>query len=230
MGNDPVNRPKVLFRLKEVKKHYRMGEETVKALDKISLEIERKKFIMLFGPSGSGKSTLLHVLGGLDSPTSGTVFFNGKDISTFTQDQKAGFRKKNIGFVFQFFNLIPTLNALENVLVSRMFERDVSDIYARKLLIQVGLEKRLFHLPHQLSGGERQRVALARSLVNNPEVILADEPTGNLDQKATREVMDILERFNAKGKTIVVVTHDRGLLHYGDVVVNISDGKIVSGS
>ncbi len=208
-------------------KRYEIGEDKVIALNKVNLEIEHKGFLFLFGPSGSGKSTLLHILGGLDTPTSGEVIFEGKDIAKFSQKQKAGFRKKNIGFVFQFFNLIPSLTALENVLVSRMFEKEVSDVYARQLLDEVGLGGRIKHLPHQLSGGERQRVAIARALVNNPEVLLADEPTGNLDRKATYEVMELFKKFNQKGKTIIVVTHDNSLLDYGNVVVNISDGRIV---
>lgn len=197
------------------------------ALDNVNLEITHDRFLFLFGPSGSGKSTLLHVLGGLDTPTSGAVMFEGKNIATYSQKQKAVFRKKNIGFVFQFFNLIPSLTALENVLVSRMFEKDISDVYARQLLAEVGLEDRIKHLPHQLSGGERQRVAIARALVNNPEVLLADEPTGNLDRKATDEVMEIFKIFNQKGKTIIVVTHDEELLDHGNAVVKISDGRIV---
>ncbi|MDP6155519.1 MAG: ABC transporter ATP-binding protein [Candidatus Thermoplasmatota archaeon] len=221
-----VNKKK-LYRLVTVSKRYEIGEDKVIALNKVNLEIEHKGFLFLFGPSGSGKSTLLHILGGLDTPTSGEVIFEGKDIAKFSQKQKAGFRKKNIGFVFQFFNLIPSLTALENVLVSRMFEKEVSDVYARQLLDEVGLGGRIKHLPHQLSGGERQRVAIARALVNNPEVLLADEPTGNLDRKATYEVMELFKKFNQKGKTIIVVTHDNSLLDYGNVVVNISDGRIV---
>ena len=221
-----VNKKK-LYRLVTVSKRYEIGEDKVIALNKVNLEIEHKGFLFLFGPSGSGKSTLLHILGGLDTPTSGEVIFEGKDIAKFSQKQKAGFRKKNIGFVFQFFNLIPSLTALENVLVSRMFEKEVSDVYARQLLDEVGLGDRIKHLPHQLSGGERQRVAIARALVNNPEVLLADEPTGNLDRKATYEVMELFKKFNQKGKTIIVVTHDNSLLDYGNVVVNISDGRIV---
>lgn len=222
-----IKEKKKLYRLVNVSKRYDMGEGEVIALDKVNLEIDHKKFLFLFGPSGSGKSTLLHILGGLDTPTSGEVMFESKNIATHSQKQKAIFRKKNIGFVFQFFNLIPSLTALENVLVSRMFEKDVSDVYARQLLEEVGLGDRMQHLPHQLSGGERQRVAIARALVNNPEVLLADEPTGNLDQKASEEVMELFKKFNKKGKTIIVVTHDRNLLDYGNMVVKISDGRIV---
>ncbi len=216
-----------LYRLAKVCKHYSMGDAKVKALSGVNLEIRKGDFLMIFGPSGCGKSTLLHILGGLDSPTSGKVLFKGTDISSYSSNQKADFRKKKMGFVFQFFNLIGTLTSLENVVVSRMFDKDVSDVYARKLLSEVGLEDRRGHLPHQLSGGERQRVAIARALVNNPEVILADEPTGNLDQKATREAMAIFKSFNKKGKTIIVVTHDRELLSYGSRIVKISDGTIV---
>lgn len=227
MSAETAKKGTPLYRLAKVDKHYSMGETKVKALSGVNLEIKKGDFLMIFGPSGCGKSTLLHILGGLDSPTSGKVLFKGTDISSYSGDQKADFRKKKIGFVFQFFNLIGTLTSLENVLVSRMFDRDVSDVYARKLLSEVGLEDRRDHLPHQLSGGERQRVAIARALVNNPEVILADEPTGNLDQKATREAMAIFKAFNKKGKTIIVVTHDRELLSYGSRVIKISDGKIV---
>jgi len=227
MAEGTIKEKKKLYRLVNVSKRYDMGDGEVVALDKVSLEIDNKKFLFLFGPSGSGKSTLLHILGGLDTPTSGEVLFEGRDTANFTQKQKAVFRKKNIGFVFQFFNLIPSLTAIENVLVSRMFEKDVSDVYARQLLNEVGLGDRIKHLPHQLSGGERQRVAIARALVNNPEVLLADEPTGNLDRKATEEVMEIFKKFNQKGKTIIVVTHDSSLLDYGNVVVKISDGRIV---
>jgi len=227
MAEGTIKEKKKLYRLLNVSKRYDMGENKVVALDKVSLEIDYKDFLFLFGPSGSGKSTLLHILGGLDTPTSGEVLFESKNIAAYSQKQKAVFRKKNIGFVFQFFNLIPSLTALENVLVSRMFDKDVSDIYARQLLEEVGLGDRMQHLPHQLSGGERQRVAIARALVNNPEVLLADEPTGNLDRKATKEVMELFKTFNRKGKAIIVVTHDSRLLDHGNVVVKISDGRIV---
>ena len=217
---------KALYRLEGVKRHYRMGEETVRALDDISLTINAGEFLAVFGPSGSGKSTLLHLMGGLDRPTDGKIYFKGEDISDYSGERMARFRKKSVGFVFQFFNLIPTLTSLENVLVSRMFDRDVSDGYARKLLDEVGLGTRTDHLPHQLSGGERQRVAIARALVNNPDVILADEPTGNLDGKASHTVMKLFKKYNFKGKTVVLVTHDRELLAHSNRVIRIADGKI----
>ncbi len=225
-GKKPVKNIS-LYRLKNIGKHYRMGDTVVKALDGVSVRIGSGEFLSIFGPSGSGKSTLLHILGGLDRPTDGKVYFKGEDISAYSGDRMAHFRKKRVGFIFQFFNLIPTLTSLENVLVSRMFDSEVSDGYARQLLSEVGLNKRIKHLPHQLSGGERQRVAIARALVNNPDVILADEPTGNLDSRSTREVMDLLGKFNRKGKTVVLVTHDQALMSYVKRVIRIDDGKVV---
>ncbi len=218
-----------IIRLDDVWKIYQMGRMQVEALRGLSLEILPDEFVVITGPSGSGKSTLMNLVGCLDIPSKGRVFLRGEDISRLSESELAQIRGRIIGFVFQTFNLIPSLTALENVILPMTFQgiqRYEREERAKKLLDMVGLEKRRHHKPAELSGGQQQRVAIARSLANDPEVILADEPTGNLDSKTGKEVMDMLSRLNKDGKTIVLVTHDINLLRYGDRILHIMDGRI----
>ncbi|HDN83359.1 MAG TPA: ABC transporter ATP-binding protein [Candidatus Altiarchaeales archaeon] len=218
-----------VIRLENVWKIYKMGAENIYALKGISLSISKQEFVVIMGPSGSGKSTLMHIIGCLDVPTKGEVFLDGKNISQLSENELAMIRGKKIGFVFQTFNLMPSLTALENVMLPMMFQ-DIDKIErekrAYKLLEMVGLADRVQHKPSQLSGGQQQRVAIARALANDPDIILADEPTGNLDSKAGEEVMSLLSKLKAKGKTIVVVTHNPELSVYADKLIHIKDGKI----
>jgi putative ABC transport system ATP-binding protein len=223
---------KPIIRLKDVKKMYQMEEVKVYALRSIDLEINKHEFVAIAGPSGSGKSTLLHMIGCLDRPSSGKIFLNGTDISELNDSELARLRGKEIGFVFQTFNLYPTLTALENVELPMMIiEKD--EKYMRKraldLLKDVGLVERADHLPSQLSGGERQRVAIARALSTEPALILADEPTGNLDSKTGGEIIDMLVDINERlGTTVVLITHDIHIAQHADRIIQIKDGEIVS--
>lgn len=215
-----------LIELKNVWKEYENGK--VKALQGINLKIEKGESVAILGPSGSGKSTLMHIMGCLDSPTKGKVYLKGKDVSKLNSNQLAKIRSKTIGFVFQFFYLVPFFTALENVMLPMIFTGKSNRKRAEELLKMVGLEKRIKHYPNQLSGGERQRIAIARALANNPEIILADEPTGNLDSKAGKEVIDILLSLNKKhGKTVIMVTHDKALAKKMKRIIYIKDGKII---
>lgn len=219
-----------IIRLEEIQKIYQMEDVKVQALQNVNLEISKDDFVAIMGPSGSGKSTLLHMIGCLDRPSSGKVFLNGTDISSLNDPELARLRGKEIGFVFQTFNLYPTLNALENVELPMMIvERNKKERKGRalELLKMVGLEGRAEHLPSQLSGGERQRVAIARALANDPELVLADEPTGNLDSKSGEEVMKILIKLNGSGKTVVVITHDQNIASHAKKIVKIKDGEII---
>lgn len=216
--------------LKEVIKEYQMGESIVKALDGVDLEIEQGDFAAIMGPSGSGKSTLMNMVGALDTPTTGTVNFDQDDISKLSQNQLAVLRGEKVGFIFQEFNLIPTMTAEENVELP-MLLRGKSKKARRKrsseLLEEVGLGNRKKHYPNELSGGQRQRVSIARALANNPKVVLADEPTGNLDSETGENVLELLQRLNEEeGKTIIMVTHDEHDASYADYIINIKDGKI----
>ncbi len=219
-----------IIELKDVVKEYRLGKTIVRALQGVSLEIKRGDFAIVAGPSGSGKSTLLHIMGALDRPTSGKVFIAGKDISLLDDWGLAMLRRKTVGFVFQTFNLVPTLNALENVMLP-LEPTSIDDIEkikrAKELLKLVGLEHRMLHKPMELSGGERQRVAIARALINNPEIVLADEPTGNLDTKTGLQIVEAMRKLNIEEKkTFVVVTHDLSLLKYGNKHIYLRDGLI----
>jgi len=209
---------------------YLLGKVVVPALRGVNLKIKRGEFAVIMGPSGSGKSTLLNLLGGLQKPTGGRVLINGVDLSTLNENQLAIFRRKNVGFVFQAYNLIPTLTAIENVELPMIFYNippNERKRRAEKLLHSLGLGDRLHHRPSELSGGEQQRVSIARALANNPEIILADEPTGNLDTKTGRRIMDEIVKVNRDfGKTIVMVTHDPEVAHFGDRIIHIRDGKI----
>jgi putative ABC transport system ATP-binding protein len=220
-----------VVKLKNVDKVYRMEEVEVYALRGINIEIRRGEYTAVIGPSGSGKSTLLHIMGCLDRPTSGKVFLDGVDVSKLNDFELARLRGKKIGFVFQFFNLYPTLTALENVELPMVIaETDKKERRKRalKLLKAVGMEKRVNHLPSQLSGGERQRVAIARALANNPSLILADEPTGNLDSKSGEEILLLLKKLQEKeNKTVVIVTHNQRVVKYAERIIYLRDGKIL---
>ncbi|MEM5879140.1 MAG: ABC transporter ATP-binding protein [Candidatus Aenigmatarchaeota archaeon] len=223
---------KPVVELRKVSKVYKMDEVEVTALKDLDLKIMEKEFAAIIGPSGSGKSTLLHLIGLLDKPTSGKIFLDGVDTSKLKDKQLARLRGRKIGFVFQFFNLYPTLTALENVELPMMIaEKDKreSEKRAIELLKKVGLEKRANHLPSQLSGGERQRVAIARALANDPALILADEPTGNLDSKSGEEVMKIFNKLQEEGKTIVMVTHEMNIARYAERIIYLRDGRIIKG-
>jgi putative ABC transport system ATP-binding protein len=220
----------VVIKLKDVGKVYQMDEVKVQALKKIDLEVNKNEFLAIMGPSGSGKSTLLHMIGCLDRPSYGKVFLNGVDISKLNDSKLARLRGKEIGFIFQTFNLYPTLNALENVELPMMIiEKNKKERKQRalELLKMVGLEGRAEHLPSQLSGGERQRVAIARSLANDPQIILADEPTGNLDSKSGDGIMKTFVKLNESGKTVVVITHDQNIASHAKKIVKIKDGEII---
>jgi putative ABC transport system ATP-binding protein len=221
---------KSIITLKNVEKTYLMDEVRVQALRNVDLDVREKDFVAIMGPSGSGKSTMLHLIGCLDRPTSGKVFLNGTDISKLNDSELARLRGREIGFVFQTFNLYPTLTALENVELPMMIiEKKKKERLERalNLLEIVGLEGRINHLPSQLSGGERQRVAIARALSNDPKLILADEPTGNLDSKSGDEIMKIFVDLNKNGKTVVVITHDQTIASHAKEIVRIKDGEII---
>ena len=219
-----------LIEAQDIVKHYVMGEVTVEALRGVSLKIEPRDFVVIVGPSGSGKSTLMHILGALDHPTRGKVLIDDMDISGLDDWHLAMIRRNKIGFIFQQFNLIPTLSALENVVIPTEpmdIDKEEAENRAVKLLGDVGLSDRMFHKPNELSGGQRQRVSIARSLINNPEMIFADEPTGNLDSKTGAHIIKIMRELNLKqGKTFVIVTHDESLLGYATKKIFIKDGKI----
>jgi putative ABC transport system ATP-binding protein len=219
-----------IIRLENVWKVYQLGKVELTALKGISLDINRGDFATIMGPSGSGKSTLLNMIGALDFPTRGKVFLRGKDITSLSENQLSQLRGKTIGFVFQEFNLLPNLDVLENITLPMVFQGVGSEerkAKAERLALAVGLKERILHQPSELSGGERQRVAIARAFVNDPEMVIADEPTGNLDSITGKKVMEILTDFHKKeGKTVVVVTHDPNIASYSEKIVNIKDGQI----
>lgn len=223
----------MLLKLHNVSKIYRPDTHPIQALKKVNLEIDKGEFVAIMGPSGSGKSTLMHIAGCLDVPTSGKVLLEGKDVSKLSEEELAQIRNKKVGFVFQTFNLIPRTTALDNVMLPLLygkFSHKQMKKAAIKALQDVSLGERINHFPNQLSGGEQQRVAIARALVNNPSIILADEPTGNLDTKAGEEIMKILEKLNNEGRTIVVVTHESHIAKFTKRIVKIKDGKIINES
>ena len=218
-----------LISLSSIKRHYDVGGELVKALDGVDVSIEGNEYISIMGPSGSGKSTLMNIIGCLDTPTSGMYQFEGELVHEMDDDQLASIRNRKIGFVFQTFNLLPKATALRNVEVPLIYSNiPKADRLkmARNSLVSVGLEDRLDHKPNELSGGQRQRVAIARALVNNPSIILADEPTGNLDSKSGIEIMKILHELYAKGNTIILVTHEYEIAMHANRIITIFDGKI----
>lgn len=220
-----------LISIKDMCKVYNPGENEVWALNHVNLEIGQGELVAIIGQSGSGKSTLMNMLGCLDVPTSGTYYLNGVNVATLTDNQLSDIRNKEIGFIFQGFNLIPGLNAIENVEVP-LFYRGVSKREQRELavaaLTQVGLSHRLTHRPSQMSGGQQQRVAIARAIAAAPPVILADEPTGNLDTGATKEILQILKDLNVGGRTVILITHDNEIAAQAKRVIRISDGKVES--
>ena len=218
-----------IIHLEDIRKSYFMGKQAISVLKGISLEIQKNEYVALMGPSGSGKSTLMNILGCLDSPTAGTYILNGHDVSTMVDDALADIRNKEIGFVFQQFNLLPRLTALENValpLVYAGMTRKLRTEVAMEVVKKVGLEDRSHHKPNELSGGQCQRVAIARALVNNPSLILADEPTGNLDSKTSVEIMEIFNKIHDGGNTVVLVTHEEDIANYARRVVRLRDGVI----
>ena len=218
-----------MIKLEHIFKIYEMGENKVYALDDVSLHVAAHEFVSIIGPSGSGKSTLMNMLGCLDVPTQGRYFLDGTDISKKTDDELAEIRNKKIGFVFQGFNLLPKLTAVENVelplIYSNVSAKERHE-KAKEALAKVGLEGRIDHKPTELSGGQQQRVAIARTLITDPPIILADEPTGNLDSKSGKEVMEIFKNLNANGNTIILITHDSGVAAQAKRVVRIQDGKL----
>lgn len=222
-----MNNP--IIQIIDIKKHYSIGNQIVKALNGVNIEIQKNEFVALMGPSGSGKSTLMNIIGCLDSPTSGSYILNNKNVSRMEDDELAGIRNKEIGFVFQTFNLLPRYSALENValpLVYAGMSKEKRNIRAKEVLDQVGLSDRMDHKPNELSGGQRQRVAVARALVNNPSIILADEPTGNLDTKTSYEIMALLDEIHRNGNTIVLVTHEEDIAKHAKRIIRLRDGVI----
>ena len=223
----------IAIEARDLARHYTMGQTVVRALDRVSFGVTRGEFVGLLGTSGSGKSTLLNLIAGLDRPTSGTLTVFGHDLAGMTRDQLSVHRRSNVGMIFQAFNLISTMTALENVALAMMFAgvpRAARDRRAHELLGQVGLGDRAAHRPRELSGGEQQRVSMARALANNPEILLADEPTGNLDSKTAREILDLLRALNESGKrTIILVTHDAVLAaRCVNRSVTLVDGQVVA--
>ncbi len=222
-----------IIKISGLRKVYKDGAKELEVLRGIDLEIKKKEFLVVQGPSGAGKSTLLHILGGLDNPTEGSVHFENKNIYSLSETERAKFRNRKIGFVFQFFHLLPELSALENVLLPALlkswWDRKKSLIYAKYLLETLGLSDRITHKPKQLSGGEQQRVAMARSLVNKPELLLCDEPTGNLDSENGNKIIELIKKINHdSGMSIVLVTHDKEIAGSAGRVVHLKDGLVVN--
>ncbi len=218
-----------IIRLDKIARHYHVGSEIVKALQDITLSIQKNEFVALMGPSGSGKSTLMNVLGCLDTPTSGHYFLNGLDVSKMSDNELAEVRNKEIGFIFQTFNLLPRSTALENVMLPLIYagiSKHERIRRAEEALASVQLADRMNHKPNELSGGQRQRVAVARALVNKPSIILADEPTGNLDSKTSVEIIGLLEEIHRKGNTIVLVTHEEDIAEHAHRIIRLRDGKV----
>ncbi len=223
----------LVITLKDIKRHYKMGTELIKALQSVSLDIKKGEYVALMGPSGSGKSTLMNIIGCLDTPSGGEYWLSGINVSKMNEDELAETRNKEIGFIFQTFNLLPRSTALQNVelpLVYAGFRKAERAEKAKKSLEDVGLGDRITHKPNELSGGQRQRVAVARALVNNPSIILADEPTGNLDTKTSYEIMGLFEEIHQKGNTIIVVTHEEDIARHAHRIIRLRDGLVESDS
>ncbi len=217
-----------ILEVKNLCKIYGKGETEVKALNNVSFSVDKGEFVAIIGPSGSGKSTLLHILGGVDVPTSGSVIINGEDISKLNETALAIFRRRQIGLIYQFYNLIPILTVEENLtLPLRLDGRKPDERQTEYLVKTLGLENRLNHLPNQLSGGQQQRVSIGRALINNPALMLADEPTGNLDSENSKEIVSLLRKFNKEqNQTVIIITHDERIALAADRIIEIEDGKI----
>lgn len=218
-----------VIEIHEIVKNYQIGTVIVRALRSVSLEIKRNEYVAIMGPSGSGKSTLMNILGCLDTPTKGQYILNGTDVSKMEDDMLAEIRNKEIGFVFQTFNLLPRYTALENVTLPLIYAgvaRHDRDEHAKKVLDQVGLADRMTHKPNELSGGQRQRVAIARAMVNDPSIILADEPTGNLDSKTSADIMGLLDKIHDDGNTVIVVTHEEDIARHAHRIIKLMDGEV----
>ncbi len=222
---------KQIISTENISKRYIMGSEIIDALKSITISINKGEYVAFMGPSGSGKSTLMNIIGCLDTPTGGTYILNGKDVSNMSENELAEIRNKEIGFVFQTFNLLPRSTSLENVALPLIYAgigKTDREERALQALINVGLGDRAKHKPNELSGGQRQRVAIARALVNNPSIILADEPTGNLDTKTSYEIMELFDQLHRKGNTIIMVTHEDDIAHYAHRIVRLRDGLVES--
>ena len=217
-----------ILRVEHLSKVYGKGENQIRALDDVSFTVEKGEFLAIIGPSGSGKSTLLHILGGVDRPTSGKVFLEDQDVFAQKEDQLAIFRRRQVGLIYQFYNLIPVLNVTENITLPVMMDgRKVDSQRLEELLTTLNLRDRKRHLPNQLSGGQQQRVSIGRALMNNPAVVLADEPTGNLDSKSSQEIIELLKHANKQyGQTLVIITHDESIALQADRILSIDDGRI----
>lgn len=218
-----------VLEVRNLKKYYGQGENKVKAIDNVSFSINKGEFVAVVGQSGSGKSTLLNLLGGLDRPSSGSVVINDNEIYKLDDDRLSIFRRRNIGFIFQFFNLIPVLDVEENIAFPSLLDNEkVDSKYLDEIINTLGLQKRRNHLPSELSGGQQQRVSIGRALINKPAIILADEPTGNLDSKTTKEVIDLLKCTAKKyNQTLILITHDEKVAEQADRVITVCDGKII---
>ena len=220
-----------LIKIDNLSKHYFLSRNTVKAIDNISLKINKKEYVALMGTSGSGKSTLMNIIGCLDTPSKGSYYLNNKNVGELSDNKLAEIRNLEVGFVFQTFNLLPRMNALDNValpLIYAGYAKDDRIKLAKKALKEVGLSDRVYHKPNELSGGQRQRVAIARALVNRPSIILADEPTGNLDSKNSNEIMKIFKRIHQKGNTIILVTHETEIAKNANRIIKLKDGQILT--
>lgn len=219
-----------ILRVEDLKKTYGKGETLVKALDGINFKVEKGEFVAIVGASGSGKSTLLHLLGGVDRPTSGKIIIDGEDVYSLNETNLAIFRRRQVGLIYQFYNLIPILNVTENVTLPILLDGKTPDEeYLKELIETLGLENRVKHLPNELSGGQQQRVSIGRALMNRPALLLADEPTGNLDSKSSKDIIELLKLSNQKYKqTIIMITHDHNLALNADRIITIDDGKIIS--
>ncbi len=222
---------KEVIHLSDIVKNYKVGTQVVRALRSVSLSINEGEYVAIMGASGSGKSTLMNVLGCLDTPTSGHYNLNGKDVSRLSDDELAEIRNSEIGFIFQTFNLLPRNNALENVMLPLVYagiKKQARQERAEKILADVGLSDRVEHKPNELSGGQRQRVAVARALVNNPAILLADEPTGNLDSKTSEEIMHLFSEIHKQGNTLIVVTHEEDIARHAHRIIRLKDGQVES--
>ena len=220
-----------VIEIRNIIRDFKLGQETVHVLKGIDLDIKRGEYVAIMGPSGSGKSTLMNLLGCLDTPTAGTYILNGKDVSQMSDDELANIRNTEIGFVFQTFNLLPRTTALENVALPMIYagaSKKIRADRASEVLTDVGLADRMDHKPNQLSGGQRQRVAVGRALVNRPSIILADEPTGNLDSKTSLEIMQLFDEIHAKGNTVIMVTHEEDIAAHAKRVIRLHDGMVES--